>query len=152
VVHKGKLWPVENGLRIFNLYETWPEWIPKVGLLTAGSWHHVGVDPGPITLAPTVGFDWTPGDEHYEFRTASVWAEVSVLQLGWQGRIRADHAAIETIIQCWVDNVPQFQFGGPNVFTLVTWGNWGPTFPGLNVTPGATIWPGTVGCEAQLWP
>lgn len=151
-MHKGKLWPVENGLRIFTLYEQWPEWIPRVGLLTASNWAHVGVDPGTITAEPTIGFTWAPGSDHYEFRTAVIPVAGHTVELGWQGKVGPKRDRILTIIQAWWDGVPVFQYGGPNVFEIVTWSNWGPTFPVLNKVPAANTWPRSIGCEVQFWP
>jgi hypothetical protein len=151
MAHKGVLWPIDQRLRLYNDWEFWPEWIPRILLMSADVWMGTTPSPGTIVDAPAELVGWTPGDFRLELKTANIGTGPEEVRIGVQRRVLVLTHQTETLFQVWVDGVEQM--GGPlNVFQFTTWSNSGPAFPALGRLPAATLWPTIrTGWAAKLW-
>src|SRR5690348_14977200 len=99
MAHKGKYWRVEQRLRIFNVYEVWPEWIPHRNLITMYSWHGSIPLPADQFDVPTLDCSYDGFSDHYEFRTANIGPGPQVIEMGFQGKVNATNSGVDTIMQ-----------------------------------------------------
>lgn len=149
--HKGKFYRVEGFLRMHNLQEAWPFWIPHQVRCTVQTWTASGVVTPPPT--PTVAIaEWTGGglvDEWTEFQSPDVPGLPYSLKLGFRFEWLPNRHQTATTFQIWLNGAKQ------QLEPLLPWPNdWMFNTPlDRGHIPGADLYLGVIGglLEAVTW-
>jgi len=151
MAHRGMFYRVNQDLRIYNLFEDWPFWVPHQVRCTVQSWAGSGAIALPT--APTIGiaelFSGGPPAYSFEYRTPNLGTGGYTLELGFIDEVQPDHQHRSTTFQVWVNGVAQLNTTTAN--WIHVW-----LFDALvdrGHLAGADLWPSPIGpsLEAVVW-